>query len=109
MVPADLMDEFASEVRARGSAYRSAGMVRVLAHSADVIRATVKGSDTYGVKLQRTSQDILRLSCTCPFFYDRGPCKHLWATVLQAADQGILANMPPAARIEPTLISRSNW
>ena len=100
MVLGDLMDEFPQQVRARGMAYHDAGVVKLLAHSADVIRATVRGGQTYGVKLQRTGKGVLLLACTCPFFYDRGPCKHLWATALTAADQGILAKMSAPARIE---------
>ncbi len=95
-----LMDEFPPTVRARGSEYHRSGTVSILAHSADVIRATVKGTRTYGVKLQHTKKGSLLLSCTCPFFVDRGPCKHLWATALTAADRGILAKMPMPARIE---------
>jgi superfamily II DNA or RNA helicase len=95
-----LMDEFPPNVRARGIEYHRSGAVSILAHSADVIRATVKGTRTYGVKLQHTKQGSLVLSCTCPFFIDRGPCKHLWATALTAADRGILANMPMPAGIE---------
>jgi len=95
-----LMDEFPPAVRARGSEYHRSGAVRILAHSADVIRATVRGTRTYGVKLQHTKKGALLLSCTCPFFFDRGPCKHLWATALTAADRGILAKMPTTARIE---------
>jgi superfamily II DNA or RNA helicase len=95
-----LMDEFPLSVRARGSEYHRSGAVRILAHSADVIRATVQGTRTYGVKLQHTKKGSLVLSCTCPFFLDRGPCKHLWATALTAADRGILATMPMPARIE---------
>ena len=64
------MNEFTPAVRARGSAYHSGGAVRILAHSAEVIRATVKGSESYGVKLQHTHHGVLRLSCTCPFFCD---------------------------------------
>jgi len=100
MVLADLMDEFSPTTRARGSGYHSDGAVRILAHSTDVIRATVKGSKTYGVKIQHAERGVLFLSCTCPFFCDSGACKHLWATALSAAEQGMLAKIPSPARIQ---------
>ena len=92
------MDEFPLTVRARGGAYHQSRAVRILAHSAEVVRATVAGTEAYGVKLQHRRGTLL-LSCTCPYFIDRGACKHLWATVLTAADQGVLAALPTPARI----------
>jgi superfamily II DNA or RNA helicase len=100
MVLADLMDEFSPATRARGSGYHVDGVVRILAHSSEVIQATVKGTRTYGVKLQHAKGGVLRLSCTCPFFSDGGACKHLWAMALSAAERGMLAKMPSPARIK---------
>jgi superfamily II DNA or RNA helicase len=100
MVLADLMHEFDPATRGRAGVYYRGGAVRILAHSSEVIRARVRGSETYGVKLHMTDHGVLRLSCTCPFFYDRGACKHLWATVLTAHDRGILAQMPKPARVQ---------
>jgi superfamily II DNA or RNA helicase len=99
VVPADLKDEFAPVVRVRGSAYHSSGAVRIQSHSAEVIRASVKGSQVYDVKLEHAG-GVLSLSCTCPYFLDGGACKHLWATALAASEQGILARIPSPAQIK---------
>ena len=32
---------------------------------------------------------IVESSCTCPYFEDRGPCKHIWATMLAADARGL--------------------
>jgi hypothetical protein len=62
------------------------------------VRATVAGTQAYSVKLQHRRGTLL-ISCTCPYFFDRGACKHLWATVLTAQDQGLLAALPTPARV----------
>jgi uncharacterized Zn finger protein len=59
-----LKHEFESDVRMRGSVYHRDGAVQVLAHSAEVIRATVKGSQTYGVKFQRRFRVFCRANST---------------------------------------------
>lgn len=98
VILADLMDEFPLTVRARASAYHRSGAVTIVAHSTEVVRAKVAGSRDYITALQYRHRALL-LSCSCPYFFDRGPCKHLWATVLTAEDQGILAALPTPARI----------
>ncbi len=100
MLLAEVIDEFGEATRRRGQEYFRAGSVKLLAHSPTVIRAAVKGGQEYAVKFQIVDGRLLLLSCTCPFFDDAGPCKHLWATALTAEDRGVLAALPSPGRIE---------
>ena len=56
----------------------------------------VKGSEPYEVLL-KLSGSKLAISCTCPYFLDQGQtCKHLWAAILTADEQGYLADATAA-------------
>ncbi len=87
---ADLSSQVPSKVRRRGAEYFSGGSVRIVNGTADEVEATVAGTRRYRVRLAREG-DALRVSCTCPFFSDRGiSCKHVWATILAASAKGYL-------------------
>jgi superfamily II DNA or RNA helicase len=53
------------------------------------VTAIVQGGDDYRVTLEREHDKIL-VRCACPYFVDRGPCKHLWATLLLADERNFL-------------------
>ena len=58
------------------------------------VTAEVRGSEDYDVNI-RLAADELLVSCTCPYFFDRGAvCKHLWAVALAATGRGWLSNLP---------------
>lgn len=80
-----LAREFEPAVRQRGENYYRAKKIWVDHIDEQSVQTLVKGSSTYNVEL-RLEGNSLHASCDCPFFYDHGPCKHLWATIL-AADE----------------------
>src|SRR3954468_4872833 len=79
-----LAPQVSRKSRARGHEYFASGAVRDI-HLADgAIVARVVGGQTYDVVLE-SERNELRVSCTCPFFYDSFEvCKHIWAAVLAA-------------------------
>jgi hypothetical protein len=87
-----LADEFASDVRARGREYYLDGCVFSLTRSGGMIRARVSGTRDYNVKVDvRQAPEDVRMECTCPFAEDRAePCKHIWASLLEANSRGLL-------------------
>jgi superfamily II DNA or RNA helicase len=87
--------EFDSGVRSRGERYFRQGRVQIQAAGGDSLSARVRGSCRYAVLLDWSGArgGAVESSCTCPYFADVGPCKHIWATLL-AADA--LALGPPA-------------
>ncbi len=78
---------FEPDIRARGHNIFLSKKVRILENRADVVFAHVQGTHLYEVQLTY-DQHLLFGSCTCPYFSDRGLCKHLWATVLAADNSG---------------------
>ena len=79
-------------VRQRGAGYikQVGGMLGGISG----VTAEVRGSEDYDVNI-RLAADELLVSCTCPYFFDRGAvCKHLWAVALAAAGRGWLSNLP---------------
>jgi len=79
-------------VRRRGAAYIQ--QVRGMLGGISGVSAEVEGSDDYDVNL-RLGDEGLRVSCTCPYFFDRGAvCKHIWAVALAATDRGWLSSLP---------------
>src|SRR3954447_3379136 len=83
-------DEFDSGVKQRGQEYFEDGAVRITHAADDRISARVQGTDRYNVKIRWDQDGRLDLRCTCPYFQDNGPCKHIWATLLQADEEELL-------------------
>ena len=92
MLLAQFTRMFPPAIRGRGADCQRAGAVRILAADERQIRAVVKGTDEYDVNL-RGAPAGLAVSCSCAYFSDRGPCKHLWATLATAEEQGTLAKL----------------
>jgi len=85
--------ELDSEVRYRGEEYARDGRVLIFDHKPGHVQAQVKGSSDYFVLLS-VNPDLRKLNCacTCPYYRDRGPCKHLWATIIVAEESGYLSS-----------------
>ena len=84
-----LAEQVPSQSRARGFSYFKSAAVRSLTTDNGIIHATVRGGELYDVWLEPAG-DLLRASCTCPFFVDRYDiCKHVWAVILAAEAQGV--------------------
>jgi len=81
-----LKNEFGALQRVRGVDYFRYGKVKILKADGKSVTAAVRGSEKYDVKLS-IDKSKLTASCTCPFYYDSGPCKHIWATMLAVEAQ----------------------
>jgi superfamily II DNA or RNA helicase len=104
-MPPRLSDLLAPQVsrtsRARGYDYFASGAVRDIRLDDGAIVARVVGTEEYYVKLAQEGNE-LRVTCTCPFFYDSlEVCKHIWAAVLAAEARHL---SPVAADTVPALV-----
>jgi superfamily II DNA or RNA helicase len=93
------LDLFAGDfdlgVKSRGRDYFRRRKVRRLDAAPDgAITATVQSSagGWYHVRLEYDEHGDPVYDCSCPHFQDHGgyPCKHLWAVLLQAEQEGVL-------------------
>ena len=74
---------FPPDVRARGNVYHARGRVVIRSVADGVAVGMVTGSDTYELRVALAEGSEPALSCSCRYFADRGPCKHLWAMLLE--------------------------
>ncbi|HEX5000639.1 MAG TPA: SNF2-related protein [Terriglobia bacterium] len=82
----------------RGQDYFLRGLVKVRRGSNTRVAAYVVGNDLYDVSLRLDENAaVLEAGCDCPHASDRFACKHVWATLLAAEDQGYLS---PIARMQ---------
>lgn len=94
-----LEDDFSASIRRRGDRYFQQRRVKIRVGSATELGAVVTGSEQYGVMLKWTGGELAVL-CNCPYFIDHGEnCKHLWATILAADEQGYLSEAAKASDI----------
>ena len=89
----DFKTQFTAPVRERGADYLRGRTITLGACTPTAIRARARGSRDYAVRIEVIAR-TLTLECTCPYFLNEGPCKHLWATVLLAEERGVLAPLP---------------
>src|SRR5688572_16069619 len=90
MIPARIIDRFPVGTRHRGADYYERGRVLLQPGGVGQVSATVAGTADYNVRIDTASKSW-RFYCDCPAAFDRGLCKHMWATLL-AADQARLLN-----------------
>ena len=95
----ELARRFSESVRQRGEAYQRAGLVTIKQSSPTSIRAVATGTEDYDVRIEVDGRTLV-LSCSCPAFDNDGPCKHLWATALVAAERRMLAAFPSPAKVK---------
>lgn len=85
-----LSAEVSLKTRNRGREYHSAGVVSVRHSTGEFIEAAVEGARTYCVLIAR-NRDGVHVSCSCPYFGECfEACKHVWATLLTAEENGLL-------------------
>src|SRR4051812_10706982 len=81
---------FGSDVRARGREYQRGGAGKISRHDHNSLRASVQGTRPYRVDISWPEGDF-DFQCTCPYSAEYGdPCKHIWATLLEADERGLL-------------------
>ncbi len=93
-LPAHLVSMFPPPARKQARVYVSAGDVSIRVMTDDHVEATVRGSDMYDVEVDLSSLDAPRLSCSCAAWRRWGPCKHLWATLVEADRRGLAVLQP---------------
>jgi superfamily II DNA or RNA helicase len=91
VIPRDISSTFSQTLKTRGDRYVADRRVHIEAATADRILAQVQGSRIYNVTLTTTGGSIA-MTCTCPYSADHGACKHQWAVLRQADDEGLLSN-----------------
>ena len=75
----------------RGRRYFLLGAVSFVEGGASSIHAGVQGTRLYDVEVS-IDKHVIGASCTCPFFAkEYEPCKHIWAALLAAEQNGFLA------------------
>ena len=93
--------DFDLAVKSRGRDYFRRRRVKQLeAAPGGAISSTVEGSDGnwYHARVEQDEHGDVVYDCNCPHFQSGNgqPCKHLWATLLQAEQQGILTRGNPS-------------
>jgi superfamily II DNA or RNA helicase len=89
VIPRQLVSFFPPFVRERGDDYFASGRARIARANGDTIVALVTGSIGYAVDMHAAEGQIL-MSCTCPYADEHGICKHVWAALRQADEEGKL-------------------
>jgi superfamily II DNA or RNA helicase len=97
-----LSSQFSRATCDRGRAYFHEARVEVVHRDDEEIEATVRGGQRYEVLLvadaTANGRWRLRASCTCHYATVEGqPCKHMWATILDADAAG----WPPRLKDQP--------
>ena len=90
---------FDTPVRHRGQPYAYGGAVRFDQHTADHLHGSVRGESQHYEFCVTIEGRAIQVGCTCPFFRSEGPCKHLWAVLLQAGKQGFLSQAAAANKL----------
>jgi len=93
-----LSDDFDPTSQRKGRALFMERSVRLNSGSPRHFHGEVQGSRYYEVSIDFDGRTI-SVFCECPYFADSGPCKHLWATVLEADRRGLLAEAANCAEL----------
>jgi superfamily II DNA or RNA helicase len=89
-----------SAIRAKGYSYFVTGTVTIVSATSEAVRAVVRGSRPYDVAVFR-EEDGYTAECDCPYYADRADiCKHIWAVILAADAEGLLAPDGPGAWLD---------
>lgn len=81
-----LRHSFLPVIRQRGEYYAKQGKAILKEVSREKILAAVQGSKLYTASVvdRHSGDGKILISCTCPFFQQGFPCKHLWAAIIEA-------------------------
>ncbi len=107
-----LQRQFMAVIKKRGALYAKQQRVRILKKDEKHITAEVMGTRPYRVTIDWEGEELSRLktSCTCPFFRQGIPCKHLWATILVADNMDwAVASSDPEIKDPFDLFSPEFW
>src|SRR5262245_12780258 len=104
MIPRSIATAFPPDVQSRGDKYFKSGHVRLVRASAVELTAMVAGTTGYIVRFAAAT-GMITATCTCPYAFDNGICKHIWATLRFAEAQGNLAPLLGTAGKKPRLVA----
>ena len=74
-------DWFQPWILERGKDYWKNGYVTDLYRETDSVTATVQGTEDYEVVIFMDGDEIIEMTCTCPYAEDGTECKHMAATL----------------------------
>ena len=83
--------QFERRVQFKGVGLYNARLVHVTDSGPAHLYGSVQGGQEYDIRIRHDDSKLL-VSCDCPYFIDRGECKHLWAGILEADRLGALRN-----------------
>src|SRR3954463_778236 len=107
-IPSEVIGDFSARLRERGASYLAGGKVKITQPGPGTIVVRVQGSQPYVVEIEVDDEhDDIKYRCTCPYFAEwDAPCKHIWAALLAADQEGLLGGAPPPD-IEPVALESS--
>jgi hypothetical protein len=86
---AKLAFQFEKKIQVRGQDLYDQRAVKVVEATPRSLVAEVSGSRLYDVELKYADGSLM-IGCDCPYYLDHGPCKHIWAAILEADRRGSL-------------------
>lgn len=95
----EVLHSFDSGVRSRGASYYRGGKVRITSGSDGLVTAIVRGGRDYNVSVELIENHLVA-SCSCPYFEGTDLCKHLWATLMTAAEVGYLRDADKVSHLQ---------
>jgi uncharacterized Zn finger protein len=87
-----LRSQFDGDVRYRGEQYQREGRVEVVSDDESILQAKVRGARQYEVDIELMKGKVI-VNCTCPYADGYEPCKHIWASVLEADRYGFASDV----------------
>ena len=88
---AKLAFQFDKKIQIRGQELYQQQAVKLVDASPSHFNAEVRGGHLYDVALSYADGSLV-VGCECAYYIDQGPCKHIWAAVLEADRRGSLAD-----------------
>lgn len=86
---AKLSFHFDKRIQFKGQGLFIGGAVRFDETGGSRAAGAVRGGQNYKIELG-FENGTMKISCGCPYFAEYGPCKHLWAAVLETDRQNVL-------------------
>ncbi len=78
---------FQDHILGRGLDYFISNLVENVYSKGNIIKATVYGTEEYKVEIVKEDDEIIDLSCTCPYADDGNNCKHMAAVLFYLEDK----------------------
>ncbi|MEZ6048948.1 MAG: hypothetical protein R3C11_25895 [Planctomycetaceae bacterium] len=120
MALSDILEsQFRGDIRFRGASYLETERVAISRATADHIFGIVRDSPS-SVEIQTQISRVengVKLFCSCSTHLDKPTCRHLWATILAAEQEGIVPGTirpgfyPPfnGTEVEFQLVDDDDW